>query len=110
MAKLLKYNIGFFMLARHVLFARQAENAGRAKPRERDPILPRRAHLAHLARRTVLARSRRPFRIGHFEAILLAVPPFRPLNRPLLSVLFGRRLPIVKFGFMSSQNPERLHC
>ena len=58
---------------------------------------------------TYLARSRRPFWVRHLEAILLDVPPFRPLARPLLTILLGRCLPIVKLRFVPSQNPQRLH-
>ena len=56
-----------------------------------------------------LANPRGPFWIRHFKAVLLAAPPFQPFGRPLLTVLFGRRIPIMKLRFMSGQNPERLH-
>ena len=106
-----KYNTAFFAAARRM--ARRDGHDVRheqgLRNKEGKPSLPHRAYLALRARRALLAGTPVPFRIRHFKAILLTIPPFRPLNRPLLAVLLGRCFPIVELRFMSGQNPERLN-
>src|SRR4030095_8617348 len=54
--------------------------------------------------------SRRPSTgFGNLKRLFLSVPPVAPFRHPLLALGFGRGVPIMEFGLMQGEDPERLH-